>query len=360
MNTQIKRKIFYIPGFDPRSPAHYKKLLFQNFPEIKSIATQDGKNRFHYDAEGLSVDYEILGWHENVANHWLTGIHGNFINAKDLFVEFIFKGGYLRGSQVNFKKAMQTAFPIYFYLIWILVAIFSLFFLSDWLNSYFGWVGSIAAIPVWVGVNYLIYQFFEKSYLFWVTRIMRFFAIYANQKVPDVIEKEKLFEEKIINAMESGEFDEVILVGHSVGSILAVNIFSEIESKGKGKNLSLITIGHCISGVYVAKGAAWFKAKLSKLDKRDGLWVDVTAARDLVNFYKINPAYYEKAKPNLSLSARFHKTFDRAFYKSLKWEFYKIHMLYLYNCPYPENSAFNYHKLLKDPMLMKHLKEGAK
>lgn len=358
MNTPHKRKIFYIPGFDPRSPAHYKKLLFQNFPEIKAVSTQVDKGRFRYEIEGLSVDYEILSWHENVSNHWLTGLRGNFINVKDLFLEFIFKGGYYRGSQVDFKKAAQTAFPIYFYLIWLLVAVLSFGLLANVLTEEFAVMGTILAMAIWLGINYLIYILFEKSYLFWITRIMRFFAIYANQKVPDVIEKEKFFERKITEALESGGFDEVILVGHSVGSILAVDMLANIEEKGKGKDLTLITIGHCVSGVYVAKGAGWFKAKLAKLADRKAFWVDVTAVRDLVNFYMINPAFYKESKPDLSLSARFHKTFDRPFYDSLKWDFYKIHMLYLYNCQYPNNSDFNYQKLLKDPMLIKNLKEG--
>lgn len=360
VKTVKKRKIFYIPGFDPRSASYYSKLLFKNFPELKLTSTKKAKGHYCYKTDDLEVDYEILSWHKNVRNHWLTGLIGNFHNVKDLFVEFVFKGCYKRGSEINFRKAVQTAFPIYFYLIWALIAFLTLYFLSRWLYIDYGVFGATIAVFTWLALNYAIYLFFEKAHLFWVTRIMRFFAIYANQKVPDVIEFEHEVEAKVRAALESDEFDEVLLVGHSAGTILTVDVLANMEAKGKGKNLNVITLGHCVVGVYVVKNAGWFKHKLKTLANREAFWIDVTAARDLVNFYKMNPAYYEASKPDLNLSARFHKTFHRSLYDSLKWNFYKIHMLYLYKPDFPNESDFNYKKLLTDAKLIENLKESLK
>lgn len=358
MTSPIKRKIFYIPGFDPRSPAHYKKLLFQNFPDIKRIAEVQNKVQFHYQLDNLSVDYEMLSWHENVNGHWDNSVKGNFKNVYTLFKEFVFKGGYYRGFKVNFKRALNTSYPINLYIIWLIVSAFIFLGLTQNFYAAYGEKGLLLGVTLWLLINAVIYKLFDVGYLFWITRIMWFFAVYGNKQVPDILEREKEFQKKIIAALESNEFDEVVLVGHSVGTVLTVDILADLESQKKAKNLNVITLGHCVSGVYVVKDAHWFREKLASLSNRDAFWVDVTAARDVVSFFKVNPAFYEASKPDVTLSARFHRTHKKSVYDKVKWNFYKLHSLYLYNCCFPEKSEFNYHKLLTDPMLIKNLKEG--
>ncbi|WP_237262883.1 hypothetical protein [Thiomicrorhabdus immobilis] len=354
-----KRKIFYIPGFDPRSESYYKKLLLQNFPEIKASLSGQTKSQLSYQLGGLSVDYEILSWHESVRNHWLSGFKGNLINVATLFTEFVFKGGYLRGSKVTLRDAIQKGFSVYLFLAWFLLAVGLLFYIKQSIYDVYGGFATVLAMIAWFFLNALIYRGFEKTHIFWVTRIMRFFALYAKQQTVDVIEKEKQFQAKIAYTLQSKAFDEVVLVGHSVGTILTLNILSELEKNGQAKALSVFTLGHCVTGVSVVKGAAWFNQKLASIEYRQSYWVDVTSGKDAVNFYKVNPGFDTKAKPDRVLSAGFHKIFYKKFYKSLRWDFYKVHFLYLYKPDLPDKSVFNYQKLLTEPLLLKRLKEGA-
>lgn len=359
MKKMTKRKIFYIPGFDPRSESYYKKLLFQNFPEIKARVTQQTKQHFCYELENLSVDYEVLSWHESVRNHWLTGFKGNLINVITLFTEFVFKGGYLRGSKVTLRDAIQKGFSVYLFLAWFALAVVLLFLVKHSIYDVYGAFETILAVTAWFFLNALIYRGFEKTHIFWVTRIMRFFALYAKQQTPDVIEKEQQFRTKIAAALQSKAFDEIVLVGHSVGTILTLNILADLEKNDEAKGLCVLTLGHCVTGVSVVKGAEWFNRKLASLEHRQSYWVDVTSGKDAVNFYKVNPAFDAKTKPDKVLSAGFHKIFYKKFYKSLRWNFYKVHFLYLYKPDLPDKSVFNYQKLLMEPLLLKRLKEGA-
>lgn len=354
---RLKRKIFYIPGFDPRSEAYYKKLLLSQFPYIKDNQLINEKSRVVFNTEQLDVDYEILSWHKEVQAYWGKGFLTNLKTTFTLFKEYVFKGAYFRlYKNLSKRDAIQKAFSVYFFLIWLLLFLFA----GDWLFSEA--IDNGLSIPVMIGgvlfllLNIGAYKLFEVLNIFWITRIMNFFVLYANKKVPKVIDKEKVFKAKIIAALESKEFDEVILVAHSVGTILAVDMLSELVGNGQDESLTIVTLGHCVSAVSMVKNSEWFNERLAKLAHKNSYWIDVTAGKDAVAFYKVNPGLMDVSKPDLTLSAGFHNIFDASFYKSIKWNFYKVHFLYLYNPTFADKSVFNFYKLLFEPALLQNLK----
>lgn len=357
MQNKIHRKIFYIPGFDPRSANYYKKLLFKEFPKVKTGLKKQEKSRIQFADNAMVVDYEILSWHDCVQNHWLSGLKGNAINVYALFLHFIFKGGYWRGSKVTIKDAIQKGFSIYFFVGWFLIAALSLFLIVKSFQNNLPSIGFASLILVWLFMNALIYKVLDYIHIFWVTRIMRFFALYARHETPDVELKEQQFKEQIQAAIQNPEFDEVVLVGHSVGAILALNIFSRLEQEIDCSKLTVITLGHCVTGVSVVKEAIWYNQKLASLRHHRAFWLDVTSGKDAVNFYKVNPAFDTNAKPDLAVSAGFHRVFDESFYKTLRWDFYKIHFLYLYKFHKTINVEFSFNQLLFDELFCKKLKK---
>ncbi|WP_173272544.1 hypothetical protein [Thiosulfatimonas sediminis] len=216
------------------------------------------------------------------------------------------------------------------------------------------WITLFALLSFGV-VNLLLYLGLDKLNLFWVNRIMDFFVRYSKREVPLVLQAESHFKAKVLSALDSGEYDEVVLVAHSVGTILCLSIMAELAEEGLGEGLTVVTLGHCVSGVSILPEAIWFNDKLKRISLRQFKWIDVTSGKDAVTFYKVTPAYHAEILPDLTLSAGFHEIFDKRFYASLKWDFYQIHFLYLYNPQHPENSLFNYQKLLFDAGVFKRL-----
>jgi predicted alpha/beta hydrolase family esterase len=352
---KTKRKIFYIPGFDPRSEAYYKKLLLAQFPEIKDSLLSNEKSRVVFQHENLEVDYEILSWHKAIRSYWESGFLGNLKNVKTTFSDYVFKGTWGRLFKLSQSDGLQKAFSPYFFFIWLLLISFGL--------SYFSWSvlsgqATLMTLLVFVGfgiANVLLYRGLDKLNLFWVNRIMDFFVRYSKQEVPLVIQAEADFKAKVLNALSSNDYDEVVLVAHSVGTILCLSIMAELAEEGLGKDLTIVTLGHCVSGVSILPEAAWFNDKLRQIQSRKFKWIDVTSGKDAVTFYKVTPAYHAAVLPDLTLSAGFHEIFDKPFYTSLKWKFYQIHFLYLYHPQQPLKSPFNYQKLLFDADVFKRL-----
>lgn len=357
LSLAIKRKIFYIPGFDPRSEIYYKKLLLNQFPYIKEHQLSNEKSRVVFETEQLEVDYEILSWHKEVQAYWGKGALTNLKTTYTLFKEYVFKGAYFRlYKNLSKRDAIQKAFSVYFFLIWLFL--FSLG--GSWLFS--ETIDNGLSVSVFIGstvfilLNIGVYKLFDGLNIFWVTRIMNFFVLYAHKKVPKVLDKEKALKAKIITALQSKEFDEVILVAHSVGTILCVDMLIDLVENDQDESLTIVTLGHCVSAVSMVKNSEWFNDRLAILANRKSFWIDVTAGKDAVAFYKVNPGLIDISKPDLTLSAGFHKIFDTSFYQSIKWNFYKVHFLYLYNPTFANRSDFNFQKMLFDPALLQNLK----
>lgn len=357
---RLKRKIFYIPGFDPRSEAYYKKLLLSQFPEIKQNQNTVNKSGVSFVTHDLEINYEILSWHKAVKAYWNSGFWGNLKNVKTIFRDYVFQGTWQRLFKLSRKDGLQKAFSPYFFFFWFLINIVGLFFIvNSGLKTENQGEGFLAQVIVFILLNVMLYIGLNKLNLFWVNRIMNFFVLHSKKLDPLVIKREVAFKKEILTTLNSGQFDEVVVVAHSVGSILCLDIMTELAEELKGEGLIIVTLGHCVSGVSILPEADWFNERLKLVENRKFKWIDVTAGKDAVTFYKVTPAYHSHILPDLTLSAGFHRIFTREFYKAVKWNFYKIHFLYLYNPQFPENSAFNYQKLLFDPQLFKQLNKAA-
>lgn len=348
----------YIPGFDPRSERYYKKLLLSQFPDIKPNLMHSDKSRLLFKVDVLEVDYEILSWHKAVKAYWSSGFFGNLKNVKTIFSDYVFKGTWRRLFKLSPADGWQKAFSPYFFFLWTLLFVLGVGYFT-W-HTLFGetteWL--LLGFALFILSNVLMYQIINRLNLFWVNRIMDFFVRYSTQRVPLVMEAESEIKAKVLKELRSAEYDEVVLVAHSVGTILCLSIMAELAEERDGKGLTVVTLGHCVSGVSILPEANWFNEKLKQVKNRRFQWIDVTAGKDAVTFYKVSPAYHSDILPDQTLSAGFHKIFDPIFYRSIRWNFYKIHFLYLYNPSFAEKSAFNYQKLLFDPMLFKNLQSA--
>lgn len=352
----LKRKVFYIPGFDPRSEAHYKKLLLKEFPEVKKQIINQEKNKLEFVNNHLAMDYEILSWHRVVKGYWSDSFMANFMNILIIFYESLFKGAYYRLYKLSPQSILQKPFLSYVVLLWLLLT-FVMLAVIDYSTDSSSLFQMFIAWGMFFAIHVFIYKLLEKANFFWVAKVMRFYVTYAQNESPVIKNIELEFKEKIVAALDSQKYDEVVLIGHSVGTILCLSVYADLVKEKKDSDLTVVTLGHCVTGVQVIDGAEWYLDKLKALSTRNSLWVDVTAGKDAVAFHRLNPGFYACASPNAHLSALFHRVFDKTYYQKLKWNFYEIHFLYLYNPNYPLESEFNFQKLMFDEKLIVDLEK---
>jgi hypothetical protein len=143
-----------------------------------------------------------------------------------------------------------------------------------------------------------------------------FTAQHAGAYPPALEERLAQFSDRIAQTL-AGDWDEVLVVGHSSGAYLAVSVLSDLIRAGRvpqGAHLSLLTLGHVVPMASFLPRANRLRADLRYLAARPELdWVDVTAPGDACSFGLCDPVTVTGVEPGdrrhpLVLSAAFART----------------------------------------------------
>ena len=168
--------------------------------------------------------------------------------------------------------------------------------------------------------------------------LLRFFVFNSELCRADghaaIDERVDLFAADIAGALASGD-EEVLLVTHSNGSILAVPLMLRLAERLGGTlpdRFALVTLGHCIPLVACRSDAGWFREALRALGRLSFRWIDIGSPPDGAAFYGVDPLLLvadQAATTVTLLSPRFHLFYDPDTYHQGWLNKYEIHFDYL-------------------------------
>ena len=143
--------------------------------------------------------------------------------------------------------------------------------------------------------------------------------------------------ERILQDSRQKPVDEVLVIGHSVGTMLAVSVAARLlrmAPEGLPAH-RLITLGGCIPLLSLNPSAVTFRRDLAELGQAKRLpWVDVAAVADPLCFAGSHPLTVSgvaapcPGQPRLE-TARFFRLFPAARYRVLKRNKLRLHFQYL-------------------------------
>ncbi|MDP2737556.1 MAG: hypothetical protein Q8O82_02335, partial [Pseudorhodobacter sp.] len=175
---------------------------------------------------------------------------------------------------------------------------------------------------------------------------------------PDLEARMAAFRMTIAEAMQ-GDFDEVLVVGHSSGAQLGVSILADLIRAGLpagGPALALLSLGQVVPMVSFLPRAWRLRADLRYLSARPELtWVDVTAPGDGCAFALCDPLAVSRVAPPdqrwpLILSAAFTQTLSPARWQALKRQYFRLHFQYIHAFDRPGD--YDYFRLTAGPLTL--------
>ncbi len=196
----------------------------------------------------------------------------------------------------------------------------------------------------------------ERSGVFWLVRIFRFNLLFATGQLPEIEERQRDWVESIIRRQTDHPSDEVVLVGHSVGTIVMIEVAKQLLADSRWSVLrgatptKIVTLGNCIPFVSLHPKADRFRRALHVLtESESSQWWDVTAKVDPLCFYRSSPlGGTSQQKPAISQpelrAARFFRMYEPDRWKRMRRNKLGLHFLYLMN---PDiDCDFNLYRLL--------------
>jgi hypothetical protein len=366
----LRRRVFYIPGFDPAPPRRYREL-YRKEAQMQAatsgyaieVGGRRAKGSFGWnvtaimDGQEVRSEFEVLVWSDIVRTSMDRGIISTYLQLARTAWIYISTGALFRLARLRKGPVIAALYPIVVLLAELLVAVLAgvgLGLLTSFaLPAAAGWIIGVVAVG-------LLLRAFRRldGYVF-AYYLMQDYAFTAQLRgayPPELEARLAAFGAVIAEALQ-GDCDEVLVVGHSSGAHLAVSILADLLRQGNARvRLGFLSLGQVVPMVSFLPEAHRLRADLHFLSTSDGLaWVDVTAPGDGCAFALCDPvavsgvASKDKRWP-LVISAAFTQTLSPARWKALRWRFFRLHFQYL--CAFDRPGEYDYFRITAGPQTL--------
>jgi hypothetical protein len=165
---------------------------------------------------------------------------------------------------------------------------------------------------------------------------------FAYRQRPDWEARMEAFAGEVVDAVRGSDADEVVIVGHSSGSFLAVDVLDRALARdpalGKhGPRVALLTIGANLPIIGFHPEAKWFRDRLRRLALAPDIdWVDYQSRHDIMNFWPFDPVADhgivleadERRNPTV-VAISFRDLWIPGNFGRRRWRFFQAHFQFL-------------------------------
>ncbi|RVV99497.1 hypothetical protein EKE94_02095 [Mesobaculum littorinae] len=385
-----RRRVFYIPGYDPIHPRRYRELYRKEGAAQAAISGYDLALRPRKGPRyGWSVtatiegartetEVEVLVWSDIVRQSMKTGIAATYLQLLRTAWVYLRSGALRRLMWLRKGPIIAALYPVGMLLIQLALACG----LGWMVHVALVWGGQTLLFPVlnpssdvWRGAVVaclilsvlsgvaaaigLLRWFRAKDGRFFAYYLMHDYAYSAQSRganPPALETRMSGFADAIAAALNS-DADEVLVVGHSSGAHLAVSVLADLIRAGRvpegGPALAFLSLGQVIPMVSFLPEAYRLRADLRYLSQRSEVaWLDVTAPGDGCAFALCDPVAVSGVAPAgqrgpLVISAAFTQTLLPETWARLRWRFFRLHFQYL--CAFDRPGDYDYFRITAGP-----------
>ncbi len=404
--TVSRRRVFYVPGYDPHPPRRYRELY-------RTEAERQGEISGYMIAvrarEGAPVEWEVasameggkthsrievLAWADIVRRTMDRSLAATYRQLARVVWTYVSTGALRRLAMLRRGPIVAGFYPVLMLLAQALVAALAglggavvvtglLARALDGLAGLWG-AGLWSQSTVWAWADWTLGWAIFAAVAVLVLRGFRsvdgrLFAHYLMHDLAYTAQDRGAYPAELdaridayadqIGAALAGRVDEVLVVGHSSGAQLAVSALARALRRGDlpegAPALSLLTLGQAIPMVSFLPGAAALRRDLHDLSaSKDITWVDVSAPSDAVSFALCDPVAVSGVRPEtgarwpLVLSAAFSQTLDEETFEAMQNRYFRLHFQYL--CAFDNPDSYDYFRITAGPLTLAQRFAGQK
>ena len=375
-----KRRVFYIPGYDPIHPRRYRELYRREAARQAAISGYDialrprAKSRNYgwhvtgeFDGAVVETEVEVLVWSDIVKHSMGHGIFISYLRMIYTAIAYIGSGAFWRLARLQKGPVIAALYPVVMLLLEAALAalvVWGAVKLGLLLSPWVGWLGPLVGGAAGLALAWALLEQFRrwdgKLFVYYLMHDYSYNARAFGAMPPELETRIAEFVESIAAACDD-PVDEILVIGHSSGAHLGVSVLSDLIRAGHvrpdGPALGFLSLGHVVPMVSFLPRAWRLRADLAYLSERDEIfWVDVTAPGDGCAFALCDPvAVTGVAGPAkkwpLVFSAAFTKTLSPERWRALRWRFFRLHFQYL--CAFDRPGDYDYFQITAGPVSLR-------
>ncbi|SDD82375.1 hypothetical protein SAMN05421538_102519 [Paracoccus isoporae] len=363
----MRRRVVYVPGYDPIPPRRYRELYRREGAAQARISgyglrigARDDRTGFGWGAETeiagerSTAEFEVLVWSDIVAGSMGQSIGATYLQLIRTAWAYIGSGALWRLMRLRRGPVIAALYPIL-----VLLVEAALSALAGW---GLGWLVAMVAgwwlgLPVAVAVFVLgLRQFRRLDGRIFAYYLMHDYAFTAQQggAYPAALDRRIDAFAARVAEIAAGDWDEVLVIGHSSGAYVAVSMLARLARAGRlPPKVALLSLGHVVPMASFLPRAEALRRDLHDLAESGMTWVDVTAPGDACSFGLCDPVAVSGCAPAggggpLILSAAFTRTLSPEKQRALRWRWFRLHFQYL--CAFDRPGDYDYFQITAGPL----------
>lgn len=374
MTRPFRRRVLYLPGFDPIPPRRYRELYRREGAEQARLSGYDlalrpggaDRRRFAWSVEttiggrAAEAQVEVLVWSDLVQASMQKGIGGTYLQLVRTAWTYVATGTLRRLARLRRGPVIAALYPVAVLLAQLLLALLA-GSLAAWKVLALGgvWLALPAGLLAAGTVLWLGRRLDHKLFAYYLMHDYAFTAAHQGAYPPALEERLAKFRQRLEQTLDE-DLDEVLVVGHSSGAYLAVSLLADLlrdrPARPDDPALALMTLGHVVPMAAFLPGAARLRADLAFLSQVPEIfWLDVTAPGDACCFALCDPvAVCGMAGPQqrwpLVISAAYTQTLSPQRQKAIRNRWFRLHFQYL--CAFDRPGDYDYFAITAGPLTL--------
>lgn len=339
----FKRKVFYLPGFDPRGARHYHDMYQTEAATYARLADEvlqvSERGRagpriarwtIRNETSDVATEYDFLVWDDIIRRGWVNNPVTLLQRSARTYWNYFTRIDWARVARLP-RGPLITLFypPLSTLLIPLLLALLV-----------YGLARIRLGVPLSIGLAVVLslglgFWLLHRMKSFWLLRFFIFNdELTRSAADPEIATRLDAFAEIVDRGLD-GDEDEVLLVTHSNGSILSVPLMDRLLARRGGAmpdKFTLVTLGQCIPLLACRHDARQFNAELARVATGRFDWVDIGSAADGAAFCRVDPFAALPTRPKVRLrqfSSAFFRFWSPAAYRLRRRNKYEQHFDYL-------------------------------
>jgi hypothetical protein len=370
-NRPFRRRVFYIPGYDPFHPRRYRELYRTEAAAQAAISghTIDLKPKSvkgsygwqvasEIEGRAVAAEVEVLVWSDLVRESMGMGVLASYGQVCRTAWIYLSTGALFRLLRLRKGPAIAALYPVAMLLAQLAlvlgVAALAGGLLAEWLH----WSLGLAAAAVIVPFGLRWFRAHDnRLFAYYLLHDYAWSAQHWGANPPALDTRLAAFADRIRAALTEG-FDEVLVVGHSSGAHLAVTVLADVIRGGvpSGTALGFLSLGQVVPMLSFLPKAGRLRGDLAYLSQSEALtWIDVTAPGDGCAFALCDPVAVTGVAPTgkrwpLVISAAFTQSLSPERWRALRWRFFRLHFQYL--CAFDRPRDYDYFRITAGPLTL--------
>jgi hypothetical protein len=337
-----KRLVFHLGGYDPITPyvVAQRRFVRELARFERTWSTKASMGALHESADQakwsviargpnwqVESDYRLVRWDDVIEDfsgqtNWRRVPLGVIA-----FLDFIWSGALLGYLRTNWHYAVFFLYPFVMFGLFVAIACAA----GGYAMLRGGPVAAAAGLFVMLALMLGPWRWMHLDMLFddWI-----FARDYVRSGNANLEKRLDNIAREIVGAARSSGPDEIVVVGHSLGAALAVNLLDralqlEPSLGSTGTPITFLSIGSSILKVGLHRAAGRFRAAVERVAKAPGiLWGDFQARIDIMNFYDVDPmaemSLPSKPGPVIRL-VELGRMLEHDVYRRMRLRFYRLH-----------------------------------